>query len=239
MKEDCSGTCIVFITCNIGHQNALKSRSKTSLRWLVSLQLSELVSSGSLRVSCIRCGVRFSLSVLISQRHLVHVHRANVGLGHRQQQHWHTDGATGWESVNTSHGHVSACSPFTISTHQLSPFFLLFTPSYPHFVFCSVFDCFFGPFFIQMFSSFLLNLNEKVYFSIFFLCDTFILLILFNFTLGVRTAGQMRSKLSLWILFNLIKYVWCTHPHGFSGYQESVGGLLFVLYACILIVLFF
>lgn len=78
---------------------------------------------------------------------------------------------------------LSACSPFTISKHQPSPFFLLFTPSYPHFV------CFFVPFVSWVFS-FLLNLNEKVYFSIFFLCVTFILLILFNFTLCVRTAGQ-------------------------------------------------
>uniref|UniRef100_A0A671VSB3 Stress-activated protein kinase JNK n=1 Tax=Sparus aurata TaxID=8175 RepID=A0A671VSB3_SPAAU len=31
MKEDCSGTCIIFIICNIGHQIALKTQSKTSL----------------------------------------------------------------------------------------------------------------------------------------------------------------------------------------------------------------
>lgn len=122
---------------------------------------------------------------------------------------------------------LSACSPFTISKHQPSPFFLFFTPSYPHFV------CLFVSFLSWVFSSFLLNLNEKVYFSIFFLCVTFILLILFNFTLCVRTAGQRRSKLSLWILLNLIKYVWCTHPHGFSGYQESVGGGVVVCSVCL------
>lgn len=61
----------------------------------------------SIVLSCIRCGIRFGLSVLIGQRHFIHVHGADAGLGHRQQQHRHTDGTAGRESVNTVHGHMS------------------------------------------------------------------------------------------------------------------------------------
>lgn len=48
----------------------------------------------------IRCGLRFGLSVVVGQRHFIHVHGADAGLGHRQQQHRHTDGAAGRESVS-------------------------------------------------------------------------------------------------------------------------------------------
>lgn len=74
--------------------------------------------------SRVRCGVRFSLAVLVSKRHLVHVHGAHLGLGHRQQQHRHTDGAAGRESVNTVWPRPSACLPVTRSQYQPTATFL-------------------------------------------------------------------------------------------------------------------
>lgn len=50
-------------------------------------------------LSRVRCCVWFGLSVLVGQRHFVHVHGADAGLGHGQQQHRHTDGTAGRESV--------------------------------------------------------------------------------------------------------------------------------------------
>lgn len=87
----------------------------------------------SIVLPCIRCGIRFGLSVLIGQRHFIHVHGADVGLGHRQQQHRHTDGTAGRESVNTVHGHMSppvwlAQFSFTKFKYQPSPSLLSFNP---------------------------------------------------------------------------------------------------------------
>lgn len=86
MKEDCSGTCM----------NHLQSL----IRLFVQLPKLCTIWFPPLCVSYIRSRVRFSLPVLLSQRHLVHVHRAHLGFRHRQQQHRHTDGTAGRESVN-------------------------------------------------------------------------------------------------------------------------------------------
>lgn len=103
-------------------------------------------SVGSRRAS--RCGVWVRLPVFISQRHLLHVHGADVGLGHRQQQHRHTDGAAGRESVKPTafscrpYPNISPPSLFSSSRLSLIPSFLNdFSPLLPStnrfiFLFC-------------------------------------------------------------------------------------------------------
>ena len=191
------------------------------------MQLSELFFSWLLPLVCmsrVRCGVRLSLSVLLSQWHLIYVHGAHIGLRHRQQQHRHTDGTTGWESVNTVHGHMClpAPSPFSHlqypNINQPSPSFFLFTPHIFIFFFCSLFVL---PSFLST------SMNRSIF--------------LFSFHMwscgscwssstcfGLHPRGQScaicwvkgLSFSILWILFNLIKYKWCMHQYWFSGYQE-------------------
>lgn len=71
-------------------------------------------------LSSVRCGV--GLPVLIGQRHLFYVHRANVGLGHRQQQHRHTDRTAGREPVTAVQRHTVACliGSTLLNTNQIS-----------------------------------------------------------------------------------------------------------------------
>lgn len=78
MKEDCSG--IFSINRSIKQHRTDKLPEKAS----------NFRSTGSFVCVCVsrtRCGVGLSLPVVIGQRHLVYVHRANLGLRHRQQQH--------------------------------------------------------------------------------------------------------------------------------------------------------
>lgn len=118
MKEDCSGT-------HMHHPQTVPLLYFLKPHGPLFLPLS---------VSCLRCGVSFSFAVLFSQWHLVHVHGANFGLGHRQQQHRHTDWTTGWESVITV---LHICLPTSVSPSYLqcpnirkqSPFSLLPHPS--------------------------------------------------------------------------------------------------------------
>lgn len=125
----------------------------------------------SIVLSCIRCGIRFGLSVLISQRHFIHVHGADVGLGHRQQQHRHTDGTAGRESVNTVHGHMSppvwlAQFSFTKFKYQPSPSLLSLIPLFS--------DCFVILFLIPCVHLFLFKLSEQVslFFSVWSSCSS-------------------------------------------------------------------
>lgn len=149
---------------------------------------------------CGRRGVGVCLPVLIGQRHFIHVHGANPGLGHGQQQHRHTDGTAGRESVNAVHGRR-----YSNINHPPLPRSFLPLPLSS--------DLFHSFFFILCVCPF--NLNEYTFFLSFpVLCD--LVVPPQNCTLCLDCCPEVKaphsvcwlrglSSSSPWILFDLIE----------------------------------
>lgn len=139
-------------------------------------------------LSRVRCCVRFGLSVLVGQRHFVHVHGADAGLGHRQQQHRHTDGTAGRESViavpvGRSDWLSSPPSKFKISAVSFSSVLLPPVLCFP----CSV--CLFFCFCPLVVHLLLFNVKQRTSFSPVWAAWSFI----FPFCFGWSAALRWRA----------------------------------------------
>lgn len=123
--------------------------------------------------------------------------------------------------------HVSTCLIGSVLLNNIQrstitfPSFLL-SPSY------LIFRFFFCPFSILCVYPFLLtSMNRSIFLFSFYVSpgwSSSTSWFLLDCCLDVKASYSPRFTLSsLWILFNLIRYIWCMHLYGFSGYQESLG----------------